>query len=136
MDDHLPLQDKVLRAKLFGRRTHVTRARGGGAYIIDFAAYAAARLAQEVASEVRLQGPDRLVMIVPLAGPAPSEYLTRNPPNRRGPRLLHLRRQKMFLVAAEVDERGRFHGQGLSLELDAYTRFDQRSSIVRYLAAA
>ena len=135
VDEHLRLQDAELRARLFGRRRFVTRSRLGGAYVVDFTVYASAKLGRDIAAEIHLQGPNRLVKIIPLAGPAPSEFLARTS-SKRGPQILHLAKQKMFLVAAEMDAKNHFCGQGLSLELDAFTRFDQRSSIVRYLAAA
>ena len=112
-----------------------TRADRNSAVVIDMISYASDRLARELADTVRQQGPDRLVKIVPLQGPPPMRIA---PPaaRKRAPRMLNLGTQKTFLVAAEIDAHSWFIGRGLSLELGAHTRYDQRSSIVSYLAAA
>jgi hypothetical protein len=135
--DHLRIERPQLMSTYSPRGNPVSRAGLRGALVIDFAAYACAKLARDLTNDIQLQGPDRLVKIVPLEGPPPSKALSPLASARRGgPRMLNLKREKQFLVAAEIDSDNRFCGRGLSLLLDAYTRYDQRSSIVSYLAAA
>jgi hypothetical protein len=117
-------------------RPLVTRPHRNGAYIIDFNAYALDRLARGLLAGVALHGPDRLVKIVPLLDWASARPRRCDNGGKRGPVLLDLARPKRFMVAADVDADHRFCGRGLELELGAYTRYDQRSSILQYLAAA
>jgi hypothetical protein len=123
------------RSGVHGRRSMMTKADRNSAIVIDMISYASDRLARELADAIRQQGPDRLVKIVPLHGPPPMRAAPQAS-RRRAPRMLNLSTYKTFLVAAEIDAHSWFIGRGLSLELGAHTRYDQRSSIVSYLAAA
>ena len=135
--DHLRIENPRLMSTFSPRSHPVRRPDLRSALVVDFAAYACAKLARDLTADIQLQGPGRLVKIVPIEGPPPAKVLAPNACTRRGgPVMLNLRREKTFLVAAEIDAENRFCGRGLSLLLDAYTRYDQRSSIVSYLAAA